>query len=113
MRAAVVAAIASTLLVASCGKRGPTSPGGEKASSPASASAGEVTEDEVNPEHPVTDAEDLTLARAIDRKICRKSGCCVSEIEPAGTDRKGRSLVVATIDTGDPGVASCSIRAAT
>ena len=108
VRAAVVAAVASMVLAASCGKRAPTSPGGEKAS-PGSASAGEATEDEVNPAHPPTEAEDLTLARAIDRRICRKHGCCVSGIEEAGTDRKGRSLVVATVDTGDPGVANCLV----
>ncbi|HWJ56893.1 MAG TPA: hypothetical protein VNR90_11735, partial [Vicinamibacterales bacterium] len=50
-----------------------------------------------------------TLARAIDRKICRTRGCCVSAIEEAGTDRKGRALVVATIDAGDRGVASCLV----
>jgi len=108
VRAAVVAAVASTLLAASCGKRSPTRPGSETAS-PGSASGGEVTEDEVTAERPATEVEDLTLARAIDRRICRKSGCCVSAIEPAGSDRKGRSLVVATIDTGDPGVASCLV----
>ena len=53
--------------------------------------------------------EDLALAKAIDRKICRKRGCCVSAIQDAGTDRKGRSLVVATIDAGSGGVASCLV----
>src|SRR3954451_15870706 len=108
VRGAFVAAVASTLLAASCGKRAPTDLRGPEAR-PGSASAGEPTEDEINPAHPPTEGEELTLAPAIDRRICPKRGCCVSAIEDAGTDRKGRSLVVATIDTGDPGVASCLV----
>jgi hypothetical protein len=68
---------------------------------------GERTEDEISAQRPTTEVENLALAKAIDRKICRKRGCCVTAIEEAGTDRKGRSLVVATIDAGYGGVASC------
>ena len=102
VRAAVVAAVASMLLATSCGKRAPTSPGGEKAS-PGSASAGEVTEDEVTAERPATRGRGPRRSRRQSTgRFAASSGCCVSAIEPAGIDRKGRSLVVATIDAGDP-----------
>src|SRR6478735_3026588 len=98
-------AVAALALAVSCGKGAQT--GGAPPSAPAR--PGEVTEDETTATQPATEAGDVTLARAIDRKICRKRGCCVSAIEEAGTDRKGRSLVVATIDAGDRGVASCLV----
>jgi hypothetical protein len=106
-RASVVAAVAFLLFAASCGKR---SPGGAADRGPAGAVvAGQPSEDEVSPQRPETEAEADALARAIDRRICHKRGCCVSEIEEAGTDRKGRSMVVATIDAGYGGVASCLV----
>jgi len=104
VRAAVGAAVVSALLAVSCGKAAP----GEKAAS-RPAIAGEKSEDEVSAPRPTEEAEDLALAKAIDRKICRKRDCCVSGIEDAGTDRKGRSMVVATIDAGEGGVASCLV----
>jgi hypothetical protein len=105
-RAAVV--IPALLAALSCGKRAGSgvSPG----AAPHSAAArGERAADESGPERPEAEVEDLTLAKAIDRKICRKRGCCVTGIEEAGTDRKGRALVVATIDAGYGGVASCLV----
>jgi hypothetical protein len=71
--------------------------------------AGDKTEDEVAAKPPETEADDAALAKAIDKRICRKRGCCVTGIEDAGTDRKGRSLVVATIDAGFGGVANCLV----
>jgi hypothetical protein len=106
-RAWVVVAVASVLVAASCGKRAPTGTGGRGAGGPDV--TGQRTEDEASPQRPETEAEADALARAIDRKICRKRGCCVSEIEEAGTDRKGRSLVVATIDAGYGGTSSCLV----
>jgi len=70
---------------------------------------GQRTEDESGPQRPEAEVQNLALAKAIDRKFCRKRGCCVSGIEDAGSDRKGRSLVVATIDAGSGGVASCLV----
>jgi hypothetical protein len=98
-------AVAALAVALSCAKGAPT----RGAPPAATAGPGEVTEDEVTSTPRATEAGDLTLARAIDRKICRKRGCCVSALEEAGTDRKGRSLVVATIDAGDRGVASCLV----
>jgi len=107
VRASVVAAVVCLLFAGACGKR---SPGGGGAGGPAGpAVSGQKTEDEVSPQRPETEAADDALAKAIDRKICRKRGCCVSGIEEAGTDRKGRSMVVATIDTGYGGAASCLV----
>ena len=103
-----VALVTAVLVALSCGKQSQTD-AGKGRSATGAASAGEKTEDEVSPKRPDTEAEDDALARAIDRKICRKRGCCVSGIEDAGTDRKGRSLVVATIDAGYGGVASCLV----
>lgn len=108
VRGSVVAVVTSILCALSCGKRSQTGSVGDSAATGA-ASAGEKTEDEVSPKRPDTEAEDDALARAIDRKICRKRACCVSGIEDAGKDRKGRSLVVATIDAGAGGVASCLV----
>ena len=108
VRGSVVAVVTSVLFALSCGKRSQTDEGKGRAATGA-ASAGAKTEDEVSPKRPDTEAEDDALARAIDRKICRKRGCCVSVIEDAGKDRKGRSLVVATLDAGYGGVASCLV----
>ena len=94
----------------SCGKG--AGPGSGAPAEPAARNAparGQQTEDESGPQRPEAEVENLALAKAIDRKICRKRGCCVSGIEDAGTDRKGRSLVVATIDAGSGGVASCLV----
>src|SRR6188472_3563330 len=99
-------AVASLAIALSCGKGAQTGGAPQPA---APAGTGEVTEDETTPAQPAAEAGDLTLARAIDREICRTRGCCVSAIEEAGTDRKGRALVVATIDAGDRGVASCLV----
>ena len=108
VRAAVGAAVVSALLAVSCGRRAPTG-AGEKKETARPAIVGEKSEDEVSAPRPSEEAEDLALAKAIDRKICRKRDCCVSGIEDAGTDRKGRSMVVATIDAGEGGVASCLV----
>jgi hypothetical protein len=100
MRGALVAiaGISSLLSGVSCGK-GPGSGAGATVAAPAGSTParGEQTEDETRPQPPREEVGNLALARAIDRKICRKRGCCVSGIEDAGTDRKGRSLAVATI----------------
>src|SRR4029078_552161 len=92
VRAAVGAAVVSALLAVSCGKAAP----GEKAAA-RPAIAGEKSEDEGSAPRPTEEAEDLALANALDRKICRKRDCCVSGIEDAGTDRKGRSTGGGTI----------------
>jgi hypothetical protein len=39
--------------------------------------------------------DDPAQARLIDRTLCRQAGCCVVWIQDAGTDRKGRTLLVA------------------
>ncbi len=94
----------------SCGKGAAPAPGATAAPAARNAPArGEQTEDESGPQRPEAEVENLALAKAIDWKICRKRGCCVSVIEDAGTDQKGRSLVVATIDAGSGGVASCLV----
>ncbi len=92
----------------SCGKEAGPAATAEHAARGAAA-RGQPTEDESRPQRPQAEVENLALARAIDRKICGKRGCCVSGIEDAGTDRKGRSLAVATIDAGFGGVASCLV----
>jgi hypothetical protein len=102
-----VAAVGWAMLAVSCGRRAPTGVVADE--TPREAIPGEKTEDEVSAPRPTEEAADLALAKAIDRKICRKRDCCVSGIEDAGTDRKGRSMVVATIDAGEGGVASCLV----
>jgi len=107
---ALMAVVPCLLTGLSCGKdAGP----GERAPAEPIArtlpARGQQTEDENGPQRPVAEVENLALAKAIDRKICRKRGCCVSGIEDAGTDHKGRSMVVATIDAGSGGVASCLV----
>jgi hypothetical protein len=95
-----IAGISCVLSGVSCGKGAGSGAGATAAAPTRSAPArGEQTEDEGRPQPPEAQqqVENLALAKAIDRKLCRKRGCCVSGIEDAGTDRKGRSLVVATI----------------
>lgn len=102
MRGVLVALTCFSCVLAgvSCGK-GAGPGGGATAETPGRTppARGEQTEDESRsqPAEAEAEAENLALARAIDRKLCRKRGCCVSVIEDAGTDRKGRSLAVATI----------------
>jgi hypothetical protein len=108
-----VAGAAVVLLLAlfaapSCGKGGGHSTVAGRAPRAAPA-RGERTEDEISAERPKAEVDNIALAKAIDRKICRKRGCCVTAIDDAGTDRKGRSLAVATIDAGYGGVASCLV----
>ena len=94
----------------SCGKGDGSGPGAREELPARNAPArGQQSEDESRPQRPQAEVENLALAKAIDRKFCRKRGCCVSGIEDAGTDRKGRSLAVATIDAGSGGVASCLV----
>jgi len=94
----------------SCRKGDETGPGAPSRPPSRDAPArGEQTEDESGPQRPQAEVENLALAKAIDRKICRKRGCCVRGIEDAGTDHKGRSLVVATIDAGFDGVTNCLV----
>ena len=94
----------------SCGKGAGSGPGAPAEVAARNAPArGQQTEDESGPQRPEAEVQNLALAKAIDRKFCRKRGCCVSGIEDAGIDRKGRSLAVATIDAGSGGVASCLV----
>jgi len=108
----VLASLLVSVGLLSCGKRpsqvspSPDAFVGGPGTSPG---RGEVSEDESTPAPPAPEGVDLALARAIDRKLCRKRGCCVSAIEEAGRDRKGRSLAVATIDAGYGGEASCLV----
>jgi hypothetical protein len=39
--------------------------------------------------------DDPAEVRLVERALCRRTGCCVASLEDAGTDRKGRALVVA------------------
>lgn len=93
----LTAVAALTLAVAA------TAPGhaGDGGAPPAGAAGttATATEDEVQPPEP-TDAADAEEAdaRALDRILCRKRGCCVSKVEDAGKDAKGRTLTVATVD---------------
>jgi len=57
------------------------------------------SEDEVQPLD-ATDAADAEVAeaRALDKALCRKRGCCVTKAEDAGRDSNGRTLTVVTVD---------------
>lgn len=61
----------------------------------------EPSEDEVQPPEP-TDAadEEVAEARALDRLLCRRRGCCVTKVEDAGRTRQGQghTLTVVTVD---------------
>ena len=52
-------------------------------------------------EPPVSEEQ---LAQDLDRRLCSERRCCVSALEDAGKDGKGRALVVATVDMA---AASC------
>jgi hypothetical protein len=113
---ALIAILLAPALAAgvSCGKDARPRPAAERATAeeraaPDTLVRGQRAEDEGRLPPPEAGGENLALAKAIDRKVCRKRGCCVSAIEDAGTDRKGRSLVVATIDAGYGGAASCLV----
>ena len=100
-------AVPALVLVAAPTRAGaPPDDAGARPSEPAGAAAAlaEVTEDEVQPPEP-TDAADAEAAEArdLDRLLCRKRGCCVSKVEDAGRDSKGRTLTIATVD-GSGGV---------
>jgi hypothetical protein len=47
------------------------------------------------PEPPPQRAVELSQVRLVERTLCRRGDCCVIALEDAGTDQKGRSLLVA------------------
>ena len=78
--------------LAGCRRGGSQPPGAGHAD----AAAGTVTEDErLAPPASESAIDNPAEVRLVDRALCRHARCCVLSLQDAGTDRKGRRLVVA------------------
>jgi hypothetical protein len=93
----VATAVVLLAALAACRRTPPAGPAPEATRPPVEAASRQVAEDEVLAPRQQTLPEDVAHVRLAERALCRDSGCCVESLQRAGTDRRGRTLVVATL----------------